>query len=294
MIDVQVLSDSVHDLGEGPLWCPERQTLYWVDIHARRVHALENAGAAGAVARHWDLPVKVSALAVRQSGELILATEAGTANLNTNTGAFQPVLRIEDRPGNRSNEGKCDRQGRFWIGTMDDQEKRVSGALYRVDADNSVIRVLDDIGIPNTLAWTPDDRQMYFADTVKREIYRFEFDASDGSLSGKTLFARVPETLGGPDGSTIDNEGCLWTAIWGGGRLIRWTPDGRIDREIPLPVRQPTSCMFGGPNLDILFVTSARIGLDSETLRQEPHNGKVLAIQPPAGVRGFPESRYRG
>lgn len=294
-IEVEILGTHRQRLGEAPLWCAQTATLYWVDIKSNRIHGMQPFAAGAPGEQQWELPTSPSALALRNDNTLAVATRNGLGYFDPATGEYRPVQTLETgREGNRSNEGRCDPRGRYWIGTMDDAEQDASGALYRVDADLGVTRVLDDIGIPNTFIWTPDGAQMLFADTVRGAIYRYDYDAQHGRLANRRLFAEVPEGSGAPDGSTLDSDGCVWTAIFGGSRLIRWTPDGRVEREIALPVRQPTSCIFGGPGLDTLFVTSASKGLDEDLLAREPHNGKLLALHAPAGARGLPEPLFAG
>lgn len=276
-------------LGEGPVWHPGEQALYWVDIKAGRLYRL-----ADGQARHWDLPDPATALAARARGGLVLATRGGLMAFTPDDGL--PPTRLcpieTDRPGNRPNDGKTDPMGRFWIGTMDDAERQVSGALYRIDADLSVTRVLDDIGIANTLAWSADGRRFHFADSMAQTIYAFDADPQTGTLTNRRPFVSLTGTDRGPDGSTMDAEGYLWNCQWDGWRVVRYAPDGQIDRIVELPVQRPTSCMFGGPDLDILYITTARVGLAGAALADQPWAGHLLALRP--GVRGRAETPFAG
>ena len=191
----------------------------------------------------------------------------------------------------RCNDGKCDRQGRFWVGTMGDMRRTPRGHLYRLDPQAGLRRVLDGLTIPNGLCWSPDGRTMYFTDSPTRLIWAFPYDPATGTPGERRVFAQV-DGSGVADGATVDAEGCLWSARHGGGRVTRYTPDGRIDREIALPVSQPSCCAFGGPDLGTLFVTTARNGLSADDLAKQPLAGAVLALEP--GVRGLAEPRYAG
>jgi sugar lactone lactonase YvrE len=167
-----------------------------------------------------------------------------------------------------------------------------AGALYRTDPGGRWQRMVDGITVPNSLAWSPDDRTMYFADTPHRVIWAYPFDAETGALGARRPFAEVPEGAGYPDGSTVDADGCLWNAHFDGWRLTRYAPDGRVDRVVPLPVQRPTSCAFGGPGLGVLYVTSARARLTEAELARGPLAGGLLALEP--GPRGLPEPRFAG
>jgi sugar lactone lactonase YvrE len=195
-------------------------------------------------------------------------------------------------PDNRFNDGRCDRRGRFFAGTMSDVRRDPAGSLYRLDADLSCHRLFSGIIVPNSIAWSPDSRTMYFADTYRARIAAYDYDAETGDLSRERLFVDAAGHPGRPDGSCVDADGCLWNAEYGGGRVVRYTPDGRIDRAIALPVSNPTCCCFGGARLDILFVSSARQRLSAEQLAREPLAGSVFAVRP--GVSGLPEGRFAG
>lgn len=288
--DVACVLDARARLGEGPVWCSLERALYWVDIHAPAVHRLEPATGATAT---WAVPEEVGSLALRRPGGLLVALRSGLAFLDPATGAVTPAAAPEpDRPDNRLNDGKCDRRGRFWVGSMRAGPRQPTGALYRVDPDLRCHRVLDGITVPNSLAFSPDDRTLYFADTPTRTIFAFDLDVATGTVANRRVFATVAEGLGFPDGSTVDAEGFLWNAHWDGWRLTRYAPDGRVDRVVELPVQRPTSCAFGGPGLDVLYVTSSRQRLTEDDLRRGPLAGGLFALDP--GVRGLPEPRFGG
>ena len=290
MTEIARVVDCKNKLGEVPVWEVDEQALYWVDIESK---LLQRYIPATGEVRRWIMPERIGSFALRSRGGLVCALASGFAFFDPDSGKIEWIEKPEAGiPRNRFNDGKCDRKGRFWAGTMDDRLKEHTGALYRLDADLSVHRLVDSIGISNSLAWSPDNRRFYFADTMDRAIYLFDYDHETGAISNKRLFASTKGDPGNPDGSTIDAEGFLWNAQWDGWRLVRYAPDGRVDRVVHLPVQKPTSCMFGGPDLRTLYVTSAVWDLDDDALRKQPWAGGVLALD--AGVAGLPEPRFQG
>lgn len=289
-LPVACVVDCKNVLGEVPVWDIAEQALYWVDIEGRLLQRFEPASGA---LRSWNMPERVCALALRAGGGVVLALASGFAFFDPETGAIERLAAPEAHlPGNRMNDGKCDRRGRFWAGTMDDSLVSHSGALYRLDPDLSCHRMEGGIGISNSLAWSPDDRVFYFADTLRRTIFAYDFDIETGSIGNRRVLTDCAGQPGTPDGSTIDAEGFLWNAQWDGWRLVRYAPDGRIDRIVSLPVQKPTSCMFGGPDLSTLYVTTAVWDLKGEALAAQPHAGGLLVLD--VGVRGLPEPRFAG
>ncbi len=290
MSEPRLVVDAKNKLGEVPVWCPIQQALYWVDIEGRLLQRLTPATG---LVRRWTMPERIGSFALRAGGGLVCAFASGFAFFDLETEAVEWIARPEaGTPRNRFNDGKCDRAGRFWAGTMDDRLSEHTGALYRLDPDRSVHRMAEGVGISNSLAWSPDDRLFYFADTMDRAIYAYDYDARSGAIANRRVFADHKDQPGNPDGSTIDAEGFLWNAQWDGWRLVRFAPDGRVDRVVPLPVQKPTSCMFGGPDLGTLYVTSAIWDLAGEALERQPWAGGLLALD--VGVRGLPEPRFAG
>jgi L-arabinonolactonase len=277
-------------LGEGPLWDPEEQVLYWVDIKSRIVHRFDPATARDT---EWPMPEPVGSLALRASGGLVVALSSGFHFFDPNTGAIETVSRPElDRPGNRFNDGKPDRRGRFWAGTMHDHESAPSGALYRLDPDGTCHRMVDGVIISNALCWSPDGRTMYHADTIRRTVWAWDSDPDRGEIANRRVFVTLSGDEGNPDGATVDAEGFVWLAHWNGWQLTRHDPTGRTERVVRLPVQRPTCPAFGGPDLGVLYVTSASSGLSPAELAAQPCAGGLLALDP--GVRGVPEARFPG
>jgi L-arabinonolactonase len=282
--------DCKNQLAEGPLWDPIERSLFWVDIPAGLVQRFDPASGARAA---WTLPEGVGALALREKGGLVVALASGFALFDPASGALRRLASPEaGLPDNRMNDGKCDRRGRFWAGTMNAGADMFAGSLYRLDADLSFRSMAGGIGISNGPAWSPDDLVFYFADSRRRLIYAYDFDLATGAIANRRVFADCSHEPFEPDGATIDEEGCLWSAQWNGWRIVRYTPDGGVDRIVEMPVQRPTSCMFGGPNLGTLYVTSARIGLTDEELAAQPQAGGVFALD--VGVRGLPAFRFAG
>lgn len=279
-------------LGEGPFWSEGEGALYWVDIAGRR--AFRHDPASGAV-RSWDFASPCAAIFPAARGGHVTALADGLYRFDIETGASIPLAKPDPDPGNRSNETRCDPQGRIWLGTMHNNLgpegqplpiSRSSGGLWCVDAEGRATRMLGDIGITNTLCWSPDGARLYFADTLKSVIWSFAYDPDGPRLSDRRVF--VEGGAGGPDGSAMDEDGCLWTARWGAGTVVRYRPDGRIDRELALPVLQPSSCAFGGPDRKTLYITSARF----EMAQPGELDGAVLAV--PVEVAGLPMTPFAG
>ncbi len=276
-------------LGEGPVWCPEAGALYWVDIPASVLHRFDPADGSDRV---WPLPEFAGCVALATGGRLVLALASGLAWFDPTSGAVTPFLPIEaDNPRTRLNDGRCDRQGRLWVGSMQfGADIGPAGALYRCGADGTRATMLTGITVPNCLSFSPDGRTMYFADSPTRRIRAFALDPDSGEIGSEREFATVHEDEGVPDGAAVDAEGCLWVAHYNGWRVSRFRPDGRLDRVVEMPVQRPTCCSFGGPGLDTLYVTTGSRNLDEEALRRGPLAGGLFAFRP--GVRGLPESRF--
>ncbi len=280
------------DLGESPLWDPRDKVLYWVDILGQDIHRFHPDSGANET---FHLPQFVSSVALRQQGGLIVTLKNAFAFFDPDTGQLDLLDSPEpDKPDNRFNDGKCDRQGRFWAGTMNHvQCDAASGSLYRFDPDRRITSMRSHVSCSNGLGWSPDNRVMYFAESFRHSIYAFDFDAAQGTLSNQRVFASMDTNADGvPDGLTVDAEGCVWSAQVGLGRVVRYTPVGDVDRILELPVPRPTSCIFGGDNLDVLYVTSATETMNAAQIAQAPLSGGLFAVYP--GVRGLPEPRFAG
>ena len=287
---VRCVVDCHNKLGEVPVWDEEEGALYWVDIEGK---LLQRYHPSTGKVDTWKMPERIACFALREKGGLIVGFASGIAFYDLDTGRIDWIAKPEaDQPTNRFNEGKCDRRGRFFAGTMDDRLTEHTAALYRVDPDLSVHKVFGDVGISNCFVWSLDNTAFWFADTLDSRIYRFDYALATGTVRNRRVFADTSGTGGAPDGGTIDAEGHLWNAEWDGWRLVRYAPDGRIERTVRLPVQKPTSCMFGGQDLRTLYVTSAVWDLTPEKLRDQPYAGGLLAVD--VGVAGVPEPRFAG
>ena len=279
-------------LGESILWDDRARQVLWTDMPGRRLHVHDpDSGATTQLSFDEDL----CSFGLVENGErLVCAFTSGIALFDRSTGRRRWIYRLPHRQGIRLNDGRVDRQGRFWVGALvEDSADRlpegVSGELYRVDATGRVTSHLDGIRIANSLCWSPDGKVMYFGDSASREICAFDFDRRRGALDNRRVFVRTPPGSA-PDGSTVDSEGFLWNAEWGSGRVVRYAPDGREDAAIQLPVTQVTCVSFGGDELRELYVTSANMGLPKEAHKEQPQAGDVFVFR--TSVRGLPEARF--
>lgn len=275
-------------LGEGPFWEAGTQRLHWVDILAPAI--LSGDPVTGERSLR-PMPELVGVAIPKASGGFVCATETGIKTISP-SGEIAVLAEPEaDRPGNRFNDGKCDSKGRLWVGSLAINTEPGRGRLWRVDADGRCALMEEGLHISNGLGWSPDDKTFYFTDGPTK-ILAYDFDAEAGTISNRRIFAEFGPGDGVPDGLTVDSEGYVWVAVWDGWAVRRFAPDGRIERTISLPVPRPTSCTFGGPDLDRLFVTSARIRLSAKHLAEAPLSGSVFAFD--AGVRGQEDRIFAG
>ncbi len=288
---IEVLVDVKTTLGEGPLWDVDEQRLYWIDSFDGRVF---RCTADGREVRCWDVPQKIGSMCLRKGGGAVLSLQRGFHFLDFRSGEVSLIHDPEpDRPANRLNDGKVDRRGRFVAGSMDTMEEGPNGALYCLDPDLKVRLLEPGVIVSNGPCWSPDGRTFYFTDTWSGEISAYDYDLETGSIANKRCFTRMTSEGGAFDGATVDAEGGVWSAHVYAGKIVRYAPDGRIDRVIDMPVRKVTSVMFGGPELEVLYVTS----MAKPPLPRFPSDpvlrGALFAVHDP-GVRGVPEPRFAG
>lgn len=281
-MNAELLFDAKAALGEGPAWDAKTQTLYWVDILQKKIYAGTKVLA--------ELDEFIGCLAPRKNGNLILGKRASFVDFEPASSRQTVLAALSESPTNRINDGKCDPAGRFLAGTMDMNEKQASGSLYSFDG-KQVTRLLDGIRISNGLAWSPDHKTFYYIDTPTREVKAFDYDAAGGQIANPRIAFRVPEALGWPDGMTSDTRGRLWIAMWGGAQVIRWDPKtGQLLEQIPVPALQTSSCVFGGRNMNELFITSARVGMSEADLQKYPLSGGLFRVQ--TNVEGMPTFEF--
>lgn len=274
-------------LGESPIWSSAEQALYWVDIQNAMIHRLHPDSGER---RNWPVETEIGSIGLGPDGKLICGLRMGLAWFDFETGGIEVIADPEgDKQWNtiRLNDGKVDRAGRYWCGSMEDPGHGPKGSLYRFDADGAWKTFLSDIQVPNAICWSPDDSIMYFADSYQGRIRAYDFDLDKGEISNERTFVDVSGEAGHPDGATVDAEGYLWSAQIFGGRITRYAPDGTVDRIVEIPTPRVTSCAFGGPNLDILYVTTASFGMDRDALAADPLAGRTFAVD--VGVKGLAE-----
>lgn len=277
-------------LGETPLWCAQTQSVLWLDIEEARLQRFHAPSGRHDVYQFDERYIGSLAL-LRRPGRVLLAVDLALEIFDLGTGQRERLCQVEPTTlDNRLNDGRCDGQGRLWIGTMDNQLSRGHGSLYRVDPDGSVHPQFGDVIVSNTIALSPNDDALYFSDTRRYTTWRFGLDAATGTLGPRSVFQDHTATRDRPDGACVDSEGYLWNAIFGGGRVVRYAPDGRVDRVIALPVSNPTCVCLGGPDLRTLYITTAQRFLSRAQLRDEPWSGALLAID--VDVPGLPERRF--
>lgn len=276
-------------LGETPLWCERTQTLYWLDIDGGRLQRFHPASG-----RHDAFTFEgryVGSLALsRKPGTVLLAIDAALYLFELASGDLRILNEVEPAElDTRLNDGRCDAQGRFWVGSMDNQLHRPNGALYRVDPDGSAHRQFGEVIVTNTITLSPAQDTLYFSDTRRFITWQFPV-GKDGSLGERRVFVDHTATKSRPDGACIDSQGYMWNAIFGGSRIARISPKGEIVQTIELPVTNPTCMCLGGPDFKTLYITTARKFLSRTQLRNEPLAGSVLAID--VEVPGLPEHRF--
>ena len=287
MSEVEVAAGGNAVLGESPVWSPDEAALYWVDINNPTVHRLDPATGER---RHWLIETETGSIGLAEPGRLVAGLRTGLHFLDLETGKIEKICDPEGEGRfneNRMNDGKVDRAGRFWVGTMNDPGHEAQGTLWRIDGEGNAEPMMREIRIPNALCWSPDSSVMYFTDSYSHQIWAFDFDLEGGTFENKRVFAAIPEDRGVPDGATVDAEGFVWCAHMFGGKVSRFAPDGTVERTIELPVPQVTSCAFGGPDLDTLYITTASLRMDRAALAEQPLAGALFATDP--GVRGLPE-----
>jgi sugar lactone lactonase YvrE len=286
---VRILSDDppapvpvpAAELGEGVHWDPEAGVLYWVDVPAGRVYRLDSNGDH----ESWDAGEPVGAVVPRAAGGLVLTAANGFLVLDPATGEVTGLADVEaSQPGTRMNDGACDRAGRFWAGTMAADESPGQGALYRLDPDLRLTQLRTGIGISNGIGWSPGENRMYYVDSLAYQIEAMEYDPATGQTGRCRVLAALGQGQVMPDGLAVDSDGYVWVAVWGGSAIQCYRPDGRLSHIVKLPAANVTSCAFGGPDLDILYITTAAGPGTS--------GGALFSCRP--GVTGQPSHPFRG
>jgi sugar lactone lactonase YvrE len=292
MAEVEHVLEIRNVIGEGPVWHSQENCLYWVDFieqfqilrfapQTRRLDVFETG-------------MPVMALAIRKTGGFVAATAKGLAHWDTQRQTFETFCDpLAGRAGIRFNDAATDSRGRFWVGTLNDANpKGPDGELFCLHGDHSFQLMDKDITVANGIGWSPDRKIMYFTDSFRYCIYAYDYSAASGSIANRRIFVQTTPDGGIPDGLAVDTEGGVWSAYCGGWRVVRYNPEGKVDREYRLPVANPTSCAFGGKHLDELYITSAALGLSADDKRKHPLSGDLFCLK--AGVAGMDEPRFAG
>ncbi|PWW00989.1 sugar lactone lactonase YvrE [Paenibacillus cellulosilyticus] len=292
MYEVSLVYDAHAALGEGPVWDPINARLYWVDILANKIHIYDPNQPH--LSSYIEVGPYVSSVIPRRSGGLVVTLQDGFYAFDPESAELTLLAKVESPElGNRFNDGKCDPSGRYLAGTMSLNDVVGNGKLYCLDLDHTVKPLVSEVTISNGLAWTSDGTTLYFIDTPTQQVVAYDYELTTGALSNRRVAITIPDEEGYPDGMTIDSEGMLWIAHWGGWQVARWNPiTGDKLLSIPIPASQVTSCTFGGPELDELYITTASVGLDAEKLATQPHAGGLFRVK--VGVTGLPFEPFRG
>jgi sugar lactone lactonase YvrE len=292
MAEVEHVLEVQNVIGEGPIWHSQEGFLYWVNFieqcqilrfspQVRRLDVFETG-------------IPVMALGIREAGGFIAATGKGIATWDSQRKLFEPICDpLAGRTSVRFNDAATDNQGRFWVGTLNEANpKGADGELFCLHGDNSCPVMDKDITVANGIGWSPDRKTMYFTDSFRYSIYAYDYADQPGTIANRRTFVQTPPEAGIPDGLTVDSEGFVWSAFWGGWKVVRYNPEGKADREYRLPVPNPTSCAFGGNRLDELYITSATLGMSKEEKEQHVLSGDLFCLR--AGITGMDEPRFAG
>ena len=290
MEQLELVVDCRNVLGESVLWDHEAGRLCWVDIESSEFWTLEPKSGQ---TRIQNAPERICCFAPRRRGGFLVGFASGFAFFDPTSGRREDLVRFEpDNPHTRLNDGKTDRQGRFVAGGFDEAEGKPVSSVVRLDADGSLTTLFRGVGCANGICFSPDGTTMYFADTNAATMWSFAYDIARGTVGQRRVVAGFNDQPGLPDGSCVDTEGCVWNAQWNGRRVVRYAPDGRIDRIVSIPVLNPTCVAFGGAELDTLYITTARYRMTPDQLGADPASGALFAIKP--GVRGLAEAKFAG
>lgn len=290
MYNVEHILPCRNKLGEGALWSIDEQKLYWVDIRNNSFSRFDPASDKQEV---FQVGLAIGVLAQRASGGLVMATKNGFALWDEQHKELKFIAQpYGDDPGMRFNDGAVDARGRFWAGSMRNDEPSESGTLYRLDPDGSLHEMITKVGVPNGIGWSPDNTIMYFTDShpSQRTIFAYDYDIETGAIANRRVFSAHALEKGTPDGLTVDSQGFIWSAFWDGAKIVRFDPAGQIERMIDMPVLRPTSCVFGGSGLTELYITSA--GVDEPDRAQYPLSGDLFRVK--TDIKGQPKYKFGG
>ncbi|MDQ6621550.1 MAG: SMP-30/gluconolactonase/LRE family protein [Pseudomonadota bacterium] len=282
--------DARASLGEGPVWSLVERVLYWVDINAPSLNRFDPVSGHNTT---LPMPESIGCFALRRAGGFVAALRSGVWHLDADAHPQRKIAAAPyDQATHRFNDGRCDPQGRFWPGTMNERHDGASAVLMRLDGDDRLTPMVEGVTISNGLAWSPDGRTMYHADTPSQTIRAYDFDPAEGSITNGRVFFRFTADADRPDGAAVDSDGCYWVALYNAGAVVRFAPDGRLLARYELAAKCPTMCAFGGADLRMLYVTTARQRLSDDELARLPHSGGIFAMR--VATPGLPEPFYVG
>ncbi|MCD6355244.1 MAG: SMP-30/gluconolactonase/LRE family protein [Prolixibacteraceae bacterium] len=281
--NVELVLDSKSNLGEGSIWNYKTGELIWINITGKILNFYRPATGSN---KEMFTGQMIGTVVPTETGDVLVALQHGIYRFDPKTGTKKLIVDPEENlPDNRFNDGKCDPAGRFWAGTMSTVGKQNNGTLYRLDADSTIHKMIENVSISNGIVWSADKTKMYYIDTPTQKVMAYDYDNETGNISNPKVAVNVSKELGAPDGMTIDAEGNLWVALWGGSAVGCWNPKtGKLLKKIDVPAKNVTSCAFGGADLATLFITTARQGTSDEELNKFPNAGGVFKIKP--GVKG--------
>jgi sugar lactone lactonase YvrE len=283
LTDVELVIDSKSELGEGALWNYKTGELLWVDIKGKILNFYKPLTGNN---KEMFTGQMIGTVVPTETEQVLVALQNGIYKLDPKTGSKKLIVDPEeDLPDNRFNDGKCDPAGRFWAGTMSMVNEKNAGALYRLDPDSSIHKMVDNVSISNGIVWSPDNTKMYYIDTPTKKVMQYNYNIETGNISDPEVAVEIPNDMGSPDGMTMDEEGNVWIALWGGSAVGCWNPEtGKLMHTIGVPAKNVTSCAFGDDDLGTLYITTARTGTSEEELEKFPYAGGVFKTRP--GVKG--------
>jgi sugar lactone lactonase YvrE len=290
-LHAELVLDAKAMLGEGSIWHPKENKLYWIDIEGKTLHIYDPVTKED---KQFSLGSRVGTVVPVQDGGALVALQSGIQKVDTKTGKLTFIINpLPDTTNLRFNDGKCDPSGRFWVGTLAMDSRRRGAVLWRIDKDKSVHLMLDSVSISNGIVWTADKKTMYYNDTPTGTIQGFDYDDKTGDITNRRVVVKIPRGGGGPDGMTIDADGNLWVALWGSGTVGKYDPrTGELLQKVIVPAPNVSSCAFGGKNLETLYITTARAWVNADKLKEFPVSGGLFSVKP--GVHGVPAEFYKG
>jgi len=289
-LNAELVLDAKAKLGEGSIWHPKENKLYWIDIEGKALHIYDPVTKEN---KTFDVGSRIGTVVPVEKGGALVALQNGIHFIDTKTGKLTFINNPLPDANIRFNDGKCDPSGRFWVGTMAMDSRRKGAVLYRMDKDKTIRTMLDSVTISNGIVWTADKKTMYYNDTPTGTVQGFDYNDRTGEITNRRVVIKIPRGGGSPDGMTIDADGNLWVALWGSGTVGKFDPKtGELLQKVIVPAQNVSSCAFGGKDLDILYITTARAWVNDAKLKEFPLSGGLFSVKP--GVKGVAAKFYKG